>query len=249
MHAHRRDARLGRDRPDRDPAGAVPDERRVPGRRGNDRRLRLLGPDHYRDGPHVRRAGPDLKPRHGGHHGRTAARQGRRGLGHQRHHPRARRDPGRGDRRFGDELRLRQPRAVRAADQGRRSGRPDLRRPAVGSGRPARRQEFACQGGLREGAADAVRQAFISGLHSGSLVAAGATAAAALVTLALCASQAPGPSRPPRGGCRRPAGKGACARGTQDRRTPEWSGSPPETEIPRRPASSPQAGRLADGGH
>jgi hypothetical protein len=38
--------------------------------------------------------------------------------------------------------------------------------------------------GLRDGAAEAVRQAFINGLHTGSLVAAGATAAAALVTLA-----------------------------------------------------------------
>ena len=94
-----------------------PDERRVPGRRGNDPRLRLLGPDHHLDGPHVRRAGPDLKPRHRGHHGRAAARQGRRRLGRQRHHPRTRRHPGRGDHRLGDELRLRQPRADRA-DQG-----------------------------------------------------------------------------------------------------------------------------------
>jgi len=39
-------------------------------------------------------------------------------------------------------------------------------------------------GGLQAGATEAVRQAFISGLHSGSLVAAGATAAAALITLA-----------------------------------------------------------------
>ena len=50
-------------------------------------------------------------------------------------------------------------------------------------------------GGLREGAADAVRQAFISGLHSGSLVAAGATAAAALVTLAFLPARVR-PARP-----------------------------------------------------
>ena len=46
-------------------------------------------------------------------------------------------------------------------------------------------------GGLREGAAEAVRQAFINGLHSGSLVAAGATAAAALITLAFLPARVP----------------------------------------------------------
>ena len=50
-------------------------------------------------------------------------------------------------------------------------------------------------GGLQEGAAEAVRQAFISGLHSGSLVAAGATAAAALVTLAFLPARVR-PARP-----------------------------------------------------
>ncbi len=38
--------------------------------------------------------------------------------------------------------------------------------------------------GVREGAAGAVRQAFITGLHGGSLVAAGATALAAVATMA-----------------------------------------------------------------
>ncbi len=50
-------------------------------------------------------------------------------------------------------------------------------------------------GGLREGAAEAVRQAFINGLHSGSLVAAGATAAAALITLAFLPARVR-PARP-----------------------------------------------------
>ena len=44
--------------------------------------------------------------------------------------------------------------------------------------------------GLRDGATEAVRQAFISGLHSGSLVAAAATAAAALITLAFLPARA-----------------------------------------------------------
>ena len=37
---------------------------------------------------------------------------------------------------------------------------------------------------MQEAAANGVRQAFVTGLHSGSLVAAGATAVAAIATLA-----------------------------------------------------------------
>ena len=59
-------------------------------------------------------------------------------------------------------------------------------------------------GGLRGGAAEAVRQAFINGLHSGSLVAAGATAAAALVTLAFLPARVR-PARPVAAGAGQPA--------------------------------------------
>ncbi len=58
-------------------------------------------------------------------------------------------------------------------------------------------------GGLREGAAEAVRQAFINGLHSGSLVAAAATAAAALVTLAFLPARVR-PARPVAAGAGQP---------------------------------------------
>ena len=106
----------GRDR------GPAPDERRLPRRRGDGRRRRLLGPDHHRDGPDVRRACPDGQPRDRGDHGRAAAGQGGRGLGGQRHDPRARRHAGRGDRRVGHELGLQQPPGHHA--QGPRRRRP-----------------------------------------------------------------------------------------------------------------------------
>ena len=68
-------------------------------------------------------------------------------------------------------------------------------------------------GGLRESAAEAVRQAFISGLHTGSLVAAAATATAALITLAFLPARVR-PARPA-AARRGPARKGAGARRTQ----------------------------------
>ena len=72
-------------------------------------------------------------------------------------------------------------------------------------------------GGLREGAAEAVRQAFISGLHTGSLVAAAATAAAALVTLAFLPSRVR-PARPVAAGAGQPAKVlVTAARNTDDR--------------------------------
>jgi EmrB/QacA subfamily drug resistance transporter len=58
--------------------------------------------------------------------------------------------------------------------------------------------------GLRDGAAQAVRQAFTTGLHTGSLVAAGATAAAALVTLAFLPARAR-TARPAAAGAGQPA--------------------------------------------
>ena len=59
-------------------------------------------------------------------------------------------------------------------------------------------------GGLRESAAEAVRQAFISGLHTGSLVAAAATATAALITLAFLPARVR-PARPAAAGAGQPA--------------------------------------------
>ncbi len=57
--------------------------------------------------------------------------------------------------------------------------------------------------GVREGAAEAVRQAFINGLHSGSLVATAATAAAALITLAFLPARVR-PARPAAAGAGQP---------------------------------------------
>jgi hypothetical protein len=57
--------------------------------------------------------------------------------------------------------------------------------------------------GLQDGATEAVRQAFINGLHSGSLVAAGATAAAALITLAFLPARVR-PARPAAAGAGQP---------------------------------------------
>jgi MFS transporter, DHA2 family, multidrug resistance protein len=57
---------------------------------------------------------------------------------------------------------------------------------------------------LRAAAADATRLAFMNGLHAGSFVAAGATAAAALATLAFLPARAAAPA--PEGGAEsRPA--------------------------------------------
>ena len=83
-------------------------------------------------------------------------------------------------------------------------------------------------GGLRDGAAEAVRQAFINGLHTGSLAAAGATAAAALVTLAFLPARVR-PARPVAAGAGQP-GKCWCPPRARPP-TARWPGNPPGVEI------------------
>ncbi|GMA87345.1 hypothetical protein GCM10025868_25950 [Angustibacter aerolatus] len=145
-------------------------------------RLGLLGPRRRRDGADSRRARAHDRPRDGRRHGRPAARPRRGRVGRERHHPRDRRHARRRRRRLGHELGLR-PAGRRRAARPAPARTRRRRRPRVAGGRPD--GGAAAPGPVAAQGVRAVQEAFMSGLHAGSFVAAGATAVAAIATLLL----------------------------------------------------------------